>query len=100
MWLSKTFKKVVDSIGLNKGITDPRERICFHSLRHTFASWAVIAGIPLYSVGKTLGHKTAVMTQRYAHLAPESHRSVFDAVANARKNDEIGSGNIVEAGIA
>lgn len=85
VWLSKTFKSVVDSIGLNKGVSDPREKICFHSLRHTFASWAVMAGIPLYIVGKTLGHKTAVMTQRYAHLAPESHRSVFEAVANVQK---------------
>lgn len=82
VWLSKTFKSVVDSIDLNKGVSDPREKICFHSLRHTFASWAVMAGIPLYIVGKTLGHKTAAMTQRYAHLAPESHRSAFEAVAN------------------
>ncbi len=80
--LSKTFKRVVDSLGLNKGISDPRERICFHSLRHNFASWAVMEGIPLYTVGKILGHKTTVMTQRYAHLAPESQRSAFEAVAN------------------
>ncbi len=90
LWLSKTFKRVVDRIGLNDGVSDPRERICFHSLRHTFASWAVMAGIPLYVVGKTMGHKTAVMTQRYAHLAPESHRTAFEAVANARQN---GRGN-------
>jgi integrase len=83
VWLSKTFKRVVDSIGLNDGVSDPRERICFHSLRHTFASWAVMAGIPLYVVGKTVGHKTAMMTQRYAHLAPDSHRTAFEAVANA-----------------
>jgi integrase len=100
VWLSKTFKGVVDSIGLNKGITDRREKVCFHSLRHTFASWAVMAGIPLYMVGKTLGHKTAVMTQRYAHLAPESHRSVFEAVANAQKNGKKQNGAGVEPAMA
>jgi integrase len=81
-WLSKSFRAVVDSLKLNDGVKDPRERVCFHTLRHTYASWAVMAGVPLYTVGKALGHKSTVMTQRYAHLAPDSHRIVFEAVAN------------------
>jgi integrase len=80
-WLSKSFRIAVEALGFNKGITDPRERVTFHTLRHTFASWAVIVGVPLYTVGKALGHKTLTMTQRYAHLAPDSHRIVFEAVA-------------------
>lgn len=80
-WLSKTFRKVVDILKLNEGIEDPRERVCFHTLRHTFASWAVMGGIPLYQVGKAIGHKSMVMTQRYAHLSPDSHRVAFEAVA-------------------
>ncbi|HUA98399.1 MAG TPA: site-specific integrase [Terracidiphilus sp.] len=43
----------------------------FHTLRHTFASWMVMQGVPLYTVGQLLGHKTPRMTQRYAHLAPD-----------------------------
>jgi integrase len=80
-WLSATFSRVVQALGLNKGIIDRRERLSFHTLRHTYASWAVMAGVPLFVVGKALGHKTLVMTQRYAHLAPDSHRVVFEAVA-------------------
>jgi integrase len=80
-WLSNSFRTAVDVLKMNDGIVDPRERVCFHTLRHTYASWAVIAGVPLYTVGKALGHKTTVMTQRYAHLAPESHRVAFEAVA-------------------
>jgi integrase len=80
-WLSKSFAATVDELKLNEGVSDPRERVTFHTLRHTYASWAVIAGVPLYTIGKSLGHKTTVMTQRYAHLAPDSHRVVFEAVA-------------------
>jgi hypothetical protein len=32
-------------------------------------------------VGKALGHKTLTMTQRYAHLAADSHKAAFEAVA-------------------
>jgi len=43
----------------------------FHTLRHTAASWLVMEGVDLYTVGKIFGHKTPRMTQRYAHLSPD-----------------------------
>jgi integrase len=80
-WLSKSFAATVSELNLNEGITDTRERVTFHTLRHTHASWAVMAGVPLYVVGKALGHRTLTMTARYSHLAPDSHRAAFEAVA-------------------
>jgi integrase len=59
--------------------------VTFHTLRHTYASWAVMAGVPLYVVAKALGHRTLTMTARYSHLAPDSHRAAFEAVAQASK---------------
>lgn len=42
-----------------------------HCLRHTCASRLVQNGIDLYVVKEFLGHKSIVVTQRYAHLAPK-----------------------------
>lgn len=64
------FRRVVKKCGFNAGITDRRNRVVFHTLRHTFASWLVQNGTPLMVVGDILGHKSITMTQRYAHLAP------------------------------
>jgi hypothetical protein len=42
----------------------------FHSLRHTAASWLVMQGADLYSIGQLLGHKMLKMTKRHAHFSP------------------------------
>jgi integrase len=69
--VSKTFSRAVAHLGLNDGVFDPRDKIVFHSLRHTFASWLVQKDQPLYVVGELLGHATLEMTKRYAHLNSE-----------------------------
>ncbi|POH89877.1 integrase [Ralstonia pickettii] len=42
-----------------------------HDMRHTCASWLVMAGTPLTVVRDLLGHSSVTVTERYAHLAPE-----------------------------
>ncbi len=70
--ISHSFKRAVDKLGLNAGIVDRRQKLVFHSLRHTFASWLVMEGEDLYKVQKLMGHMSLDMVQRYAHLAPDS----------------------------
>ncbi|MBN2060747.1 MAG: tyrosine-type recombinase/integrase [Deltaproteobacteria bacterium] len=64
-------------------MTDRRQRLTFHSLRHTYASWLVMQGTPLYTVQLLLGHKSMSMTMRYSHLAPDTLKA---AVVNFEKN--------------
>jgi len=70
--VSNSFRRAIDKLGLNKGITDPRLKVYFHSLRHTYASWLVQNGINLYTVKELLGHSTLAMTERYSHLAKDT----------------------------
>lgn len=57
-----------------------------HDLRHSFASFAVNAGVDLYAVGKILGHADHKSSMRYSHLA---NKTLFAAVeAGAAKMRE------------
>jgi integrase len=45
--------------------------ISFHGLRHTWASLAVMNGVPLMVVARNLGHAdTRMVEKHYGHLAP------------------------------
>lgn len=80
--ISKTFDRVVKELGLNDGVTDPRDKVVFHTLRHTFASWLAIQGTPIYTIKELMGHKTLAMTERYSHLIPDSKRSAIKGLMN------------------
>lgn len=79
-YLSKSFARIVNQLGLNENITDARQKIVFHSLRHTFASWLVQNGTPIYTVAELMGHSTLEMTKRYAHLAPDTLQSAASSL--------------------
>ncbi|MGE4194633.1 MAG: tyrosine-type recombinase/integrase [Pseudodesulfovibrio sp.] len=72
--VSNVFQIVADSIGMNNGVTDRRQKVVFHTLRHTYASWLVEQGVDLYTVKELMGHGTLAMTERYSHLAPDTLR--------------------------
>lgn len=46
------------------------ENATLHSLRHTFASHLVMAGVDLTTISKLLGHKDISTTMIYSHLSP------------------------------
>ena len=81
--ISKTFERTVDAMGLNEGVTDRKNKLVFHSCRHTCASWLVQAGVPLLTVKEILGHSTIALTERYSHLAPDGTRAALQVMERA-----------------
>jgi site-specific recombinase XerD len=59
---SKWFTRACRAVGI--------KNFTWHSLRHTFASRLVMAGVDLRTVQELMGHRTITTTMRYAHLAP------------------------------
>ena len=70
--VSSAFERAVDKLGLNDGVTDRRQRLVFHSLRHSCASFMVNAGVPIFTVQHVLGHKDVSTTTRYAKVSRET----------------------------
>jgi len=67
----------------------PWRRICahaglkdfrLHDLRHSFASIGAGGGHGLPVIGRLLGHKNVITTQRYAHLADDPLRRAADSI--------------------
>lgn len=43
----------------------------WHDLRHTYCSWATMAGVDSATIQEILGHCTSSLTKRYTHLSAE-----------------------------
>ena len=83
---SNTFAKVIKALGFNDGLTDRRQKVVFHTLRHTFCSWLAIRGVPLYTIGELVGHSSLEMTKRYSHLCPDTKRKAISHVEVMAQN--------------
>jgi integrase len=83
--VSNAFGRAVKDLGFNDGIDDPRQRVYFHTLRHTFASWLVQSGENLYTVKELLGHSTMAMTERYSHLASKNLKDAVRKLEDSLK---------------
>jgi len=90
--IPKSFRRAVDELKFNEGIDDPRQRITFHSLRHTFASWLALQGEQIQVIQELLGHRTLAMTTRYSHLMPDQKRRAtlnLEKAFNGKRNGTV-----------
>ena len=64
----------------------------WHTLRHTFASRAVMAGVDIRSIQELMGHSTITMTMRYTHLSPTHLRTAVNKASLGIMASKTGSG--------
>ncbi len=62
-------RRIFNRILRESKLKEPRVR--WHTLRHTFASQALMVGVSLFTVSKWLGHSDIKTTMKYAHLCPD-----------------------------
>jgi integrase len=75
-FLSELFTKFIKDNELSK--------ITLHGLRHSFASVANSLGIPIYDIGKALGHSAPEITGKiYTHLFDKKHKETMRKVADS-----------------
>ncbi len=91
--VSKTFGRTVTELGFNTTanqtpITDRRQKVVFHSMRHTYASWLAMTGQGQSMIADLLGHASLEMSARYTHLFPDARRSTAGAIENIFFNHE------------
>ncbi len=86
--VSNGFDRAVEKLEFNNGVDDPRDRVVFHTTRHTFASWLAMGGTPLGSIQKLMGHKNIEMTIRYAKYSPDHQREAVESMAQVEPKPE------------
>ena len=80
---SKVFTDTVKELGLNEGITDRKQKVTFHTMRHTFATHLYESTHDLYLAQRSLGHTTSTMTARYAKMTDSRLREGAAAIEKA-----------------
>ncbi|MEI8172698.1 MAG: site-specific integrase [Deltaproteobacteria bacterium] len=80
---SNVFADTVNDLKLNEGITDRKQKVTFHTLRHSFATHLYESTHDLYLTQRSLGHATGTMTARYAKMSESRLREGAAALEKA-----------------
>lgn len=81
------FRTAVNSLRLNED-RGPRDRVSFHSLRHTAATLAARRGVPVKDLQILFGWKTAAMVFRYAKGDESIQRRAMQGLAQSLTAEE------------
>lgn len=83
--VSRQVKRLMEQCGIVTSVEVKGKRCrpdaSAHSLRHTFVTRAIEAGVPPHVVQTVVGHSSAAMTEHYTHL---SDKAVLAAFAKIR----------------
>lgn len=85
VFLSDGRPAVASSLAFRGAFEEARARaelshVHLHDLRHTAASWLLMAGVDLRTLAEILGHQTMQMVMRYTHMLDEHRRSALELI--------------------
>ena len=79
--LGRIFNKAHITMSVSiQGRKNKTPEASFHSLRHTFVSFAANAGVPLHVVQSIVGHESTAMTRHYYHENIAALKSAVAAI--------------------
>lgn len=82
--INHRFQRALDKLGINAGVTDARNKVVWHTLRHTFATRMLEAGVEIYTLKELMGHASVTTTEGYLHLIDRTKRE--QSLARLRVN--------------
>jgi len=78
--VQKPMKQIVDKIGFGK-------KICIHTLRHSYATHLLEAGVSLKVIQKYLGHSSLQTTLIYLHLTETAEADAREVIERVMTRD-------------
>ena len=74
--VSRAMRKIANALDLNDGVTDNRNRVVWHTLRHTYATLWLERGLDIYTLKELMGHHSVTVTEGYLHLCDKAKRAL------------------------
>ncbi len=93
--VSDTAQRVIDCLGFNDDIKDSRDKLTFHSWRHTYATWLLDRGTDIYTICQLLRHSSLAQTRKYVHPHEERLRTAAKALDGLMAQPDV---NKIEGG--
>jgi integrase len=79
-WRRRAWRPAIDGAGLDLRLTP-------YSMRHTYASFALAAGVSIFDLARLMGTSVKVIDETYGHLVRDSHDRVRRALENRARRD-------------
>ncbi len=71
-----------------------KKKITSRSLRHSYATHLIEAGVDLLEVQKILGHRSILTTSRYTHLTSNTNHNARETINNLMNDFSIDWGKV------
>ena len=71
-----------------------KKKITPHSLRHSYATHLIEAGVDLLEVQKILGHRSILSTAKYTHLTTQTDQHTKQLIDNLMNGFSIDWGKV------